>query len=157
MVSIMESDVTPARSLAAVERANAALWTDYPPTPWWYHPAGGAWMAATVACLGAVDDPYVRFTGLVALAGAAQLFQLWYRRYRGAMPRLTSAPDEFKPAIRAFVLGALALVATVAVVVVVADAVLAGVALTFVGATAGLYAYERTYEAAARRTRDRLG
>jgi hypothetical protein len=49
------------------------------------------------------------------------------------------------------------LVAAVIVVGFVLDRPVVAAAGTFVVATAGLYAYEKAYESAARRTKERLG
>jgi hypothetical protein len=163
MVSIMETDATPQEALAAAERATASVWTDYPPTPAWYFPAVGAWGAVLVYAISGVDSSAVQvpvILGLVALSGG---FMGWYQRYRGAMPKLTSAPPEFRRAILAFfavyaVLIAVyaVLIAAVGVVGFALDLPLAAAAGTFVVATAGLYVYEKAYESAARRTKDRL-
>lgn len=157
MVSVMETDATPEQTLAEAERVTAALWTDYPPSPRWYYPAGGAWGAAVVAAVGGIDDPLLLLPAMAALAGLAYWYGSWYRRHRGAMPRIASAPAEFTPAIRAFVAGYVVLAAAVVVVAFALDLLVPGVVLTFVGATAGLYAYEKLYEAAVRRVEQRLG
>jgi hypothetical protein len=156
MVSIMETDATPQEALAAAERATASVWTDYPPTPAWYFPAVGAWGAVLVYAISGVDSSAVQvpvILGLVALSGG---FMGWYQRYRGAMPKLTSAPPEFRSAILAFFAVYAVLIAAVVVVGFALDLPLAAAAGTFVVATAGLYVYEKAYESAARRTKDRL-
>jgi hypothetical protein len=156
MVSIMETDATPQEALAAAERATASVWTDYPPTPAWYFPAVGAWGAVLVYTISGVDSSAVQvpvILGLVALGGG---FMGWYQRYRGAMPKLTSAPPEFRRAILAFFAVYAVLIAAVVVVGFALDLPLAAAAGTFVVATAGLYVYEKAYESAARRTKDRL-
>jgi hypothetical protein len=156
MVSIMETDATPQEALAAAERATASVWTDYPPTPAWYYPAVGAWGAVLVYAISGVDSSAVQvpvILGLTALGGG---FMGWYQRYRGAMPKLTSAPPEFRRAILAFFAVYAVLIAAVVVVGFALDLPLAAAAGTFVVATAGLYVYEKAYESAARRTKDRL-
>jgi hypothetical protein len=157
MVSNMESDAHPGSALAAAERATAAIWTDYPPTPAWYYPAGGAWVAAFVAVGAAVERPLVALPAALALTLVGVAFTRWYTRYRGVLPRLASAPAEFRPAIRVYLAGCVLLTVAVIGVTYLADRLVAGIVLAFVGTTAALYLYERAYEAAARRTRDRLG
>jgi hypothetical protein len=156
MVSIMETDATPQEALAAAERATASVWTDYPPTPAWYYPAVGAWGAVLVYAISGVDSSAVQvpvILGLVALSGG---FMGWYQRYRGAMPKLTGAPPEFRRAIVAFFAVYAVLIAAVVVVGFALDLPLVAAAGTFVVATAGLYVYEKAYESAARRTKARL-
>jgi hypothetical protein len=156
MVSVMETDATPQEALAAAERATASIWTDYPRTPAWYYPAVGAWAAAVVYTVAGVDSSLVQVPvvlGLVALLGA---FYGWYQRYRGAWPKLTSAPPEFRRAIGAYLAVYTLLVAAVIVVGFVLDLPAVAAVGTFVVATAGLYVYEKAYEAAALRTKQRL-
>jgi hypothetical protein len=157
MVSGMESDATPQQALAAAERATASIWTDYPRTPAWYYPAVGAWAAAVVYTVAGVDSAIVQVPVMLALVGLSAGFMGWYQRYRGAMPRLTSAPAEFRRPIWAYFAVYSLLVAAVIVVGFVLDLPLVAAAGTFVVATAGLYAYEKAYESAARRTKERLG
>jgi hypothetical protein len=156
MVSSMETDATPQEALAAAERATASVWTDYPPTPAWYYPAVGAWGAVLVYALSGVDSSAVQLPVILALVALSGGFMGWYQRYRGAMPKLTSAPPEFRRAILAFFAVYAVLVAAVVVVGFALDLPLAAAAGTFVVATAGLYVYENAYESAARRTKDRL-
>jgi hypothetical protein len=152
----MESDVTPAEALAEAERVTARLWTHYPPTPAWYYPAGGAWYAGFVLVVGGLHDrPLLLIVAIAALFALSAWFLRWYTTYRGTFPRLRSAPAEFRPAIRLLVAGHATLLVAVAVLYVTAG--LGAVALlTFCGVTAGLYLYERAYEAAAAATRERL-
>jgi hypothetical protein len=153
----MESDATPQQALAEVERATAGLWAHYPPTPWWYCPASGAWHAGFVLAFGGLHDSLVPLAiAMVALMALAALFASWYTRYRGAIPKVRSAPEEFTPAIAAFVGGYAALAAAVVAVLVTVGYVVAAL-VAFVGVTALLYVYERAYAAAAAATRERLG
>src|SRR5688572_8216865 len=98
----METDATPRDALAAAERATASIWTEYPRTPAWYYPAVGAWGAAVVYTVAGVDSSVVQVPVMLALVGLSAGFMGWYQRYRGAMPRLTSAPAEFRRTIWAF-------------------------------------------------------
>jgi hypothetical protein len=156
MVSIMETDATPQDALAAAERATASIWTEYPPTPAWYYPAVGAWGAAVVYTVAGVDSSAVQVPVMLALMALLGAFIGWYQRYRGAMPKLTSAPPEFRRAILAYLAVYAVLIAAVVVVGFALDQPLAAAAGTFVVATAGLYVYEKAYESAARRTKARL-
>jgi hypothetical protein len=157
MVSVMETDATPQEALAAAERATASIWTGYPRTPAWYYPAVGAWGAALVYAVAGVDSSIIQVAVVLALVALSGGFMGWYQRYRGAMPRLTSAPPEFRRTIGAFFAVYAVLIAAVIVVGFVLDRPVAAAAGTFVVATAGLYVYEKAYESAARRTKDRLG
>jgi hypothetical protein len=153
----MESDVTPQQALVAAERATTALWTDYPPTPRWYHPAIGAWLGALVLSLGALyDEPFLLALPVAVLIGLELWFVRWYKQYRGTLPKALGAPKEFRPAIAAFAAGSTVLLGLAVVLCLTAGPVVAAV-VTFVGATAGTYAYERAYEAAAVATRERVG
>jgi hypothetical protein len=155
MVSCMENDATPQQALAEAERATAALWTDYPPTPSWYYPAVAAWATGYVLAFGALDNLAVLGAASVALGLLAVVFVRWYTNLRGTIPRRQSAPAEFKSAIRAYLLGyILILGATAALFLTVGYLVAA--AFMFVTSTAGLWFYERAYERAAGRTRERL-
>jgi hypothetical protein len=157
MVSAMESDATPQEALAAAERATASVWIDYPPTPGWYYPAVGVWAAALVYTMTGIDSSVVQLPVVLALVAASGAFMGWYQRYRGAMPRLTSAPAEFRRSLGAFFAVYALLIAAVIVVGAVLDLPVVAAAGTFVVATVGLYIYEKAYESAARRTKERLG
>jgi hypothetical protein len=153
----MESDATPQQALAEAERATASLWAHYPPTPRWYCPASGAWHAGYVLAFGGLRDSLVLLAiAMVALMALAVWFMNWYTRYRGAFPKVGSAPQEFTPAIAAFVGGYAILAAAVVVVLVTVGSVVAAL-VAFVGVTALFYVYERAYAAAAAATRARLG
>jgi hypothetical protein len=153
MVSVVESDFDPRRDLAEAERAAAAPYVDYPRTPTWYPPAVGVWAAALVAVLG-VEGHTLRSAGLAALLVLEALFLAWYRRKRGVMPNLRGAPREIAREMRWYVVGAVVVVAVVGGAFAVSSLLAAAVALVLV--TVGVAAYERRYEAAAARTRDRL-
>jgi hypothetical protein len=153
----MESDVTPEQALQDAEQATATLWTDYPPTPSWYYPAGGAWSAGFVLALGGLNDqPLLQLVAMAALFALLVWFANWYTRYRGAIPRVGSAPAEFRPAITILIAGVAVLIGAIALLYVAVGYV-AAAALALVGVTAALYTYERAYEAAAAATRERLG
>ncbi|HEY8525490.1 MAG TPA: hypothetical protein VIL48_11030 [Acidimicrobiales bacterium] len=154
----MESDATPQQALAQAERATAAVWYDYPPTPWWYCPGAGAWHAAFPLAIGGLRDaPALLLVALAALMAVAAGFTTWYTRYRGAMPRVGGAiPAEFRPAVVAFGGGYLTLLVGVAIVFVTAGYGAAAI-VALVGVTAGFAVYERAYAAAAAATRARVG
>lgn len=148
----MESDCDPRAFLTVAERAAAAPYIDYPPTPKWYPPAVGAWAAATVLALSALSDhPAVAGPILLVLVAGEGAFFAWYRRYRQTMPRLHGAPPEINGAFRRYAVG---------VILVVAAFVLAGPILTagvgFVTVTVGLALYERHYAAASDAAQRRL-
>src|SRR5919109_5063410 len=140
----MESDATPQQALDEVERATAALWSHYPPTPWWYCPGSGAWHAGFVLVLGGLhDSPVLLTVAMVGLMAVAAWFTQWYTRYRGAVPRAgRSMPAEFRPAVIAFGGCYLSLLAVVALVFIAVGYVAAAV-VAFVGVTVGVYVFER--------------
>ena len=154
----MESDASPQQALDEVERATAALWSHYPPTPWWYCPGSGAWHAALVLVLGGLhESPLLLAAAMVGLFAVAAWFTTWYTRYRGTIPRVgSSIPAEFRPAVVAF--GAFYVsVLAVVVLVFVGLGYLAAAIVAFVGVTVLFAVYERAYAAAAAATRERLG
>lgn len=140
-------------ALRDADRAEAAPWVVYPPTPRWYPPATGVWAAALVLVLGGLDGMAHKL-GLAGLVAVELGFLAWYRRYRGTWPT-GSAPRELRPALVWFVVGALVVVAVLLLVhVVVGLWPTAVVALA--GVTALMAWYERAYAAAAARARERL-
>lgn len=149
----MESDEIRA-ALRAADRAEAAPWTDYPPTPRWYPPATGAWAAAVTLVLGGLDG-VARTSAVVALLAVELAFLAWYVHYRGGTLPTGTAPRELRPAIARFATATAAVVAGVAVLTLAVD-VLAGAALAFVGVTAVVTCYEHAYAAAICRVRERL-
>jgi hypothetical protein len=154
----MESDATPQQALDEVERATAALWSHYPPTPWWYCPGSGAWHAALVLVLGGLDGRYLlQLVGAVGLLAVAVWFTNWYTTYRGTIPRVgSSMPAEFRPAVIAFGGFYLSVISLVALVFIAVGYVVAAI-VAFVGVTVLFAVYERAYAAAAAATRERLG
>lgn len=153
----MESDADAETLLAVAERAGAAPYVDYPPTPRWYPPATGLWAAAFVLVLtGAWGDAVVFVPGLAVLIGIELAFLAWYRRLRGTMPAIAGAPPEFTRIFRWYAVGVVAVVVAVAGARLLAGP-LAAAAVTLVAVTAGLARYETVYAAAARATVDRLG
>lgn len=153
----MESDAFDlAEAQRTAERAEAAPSVDYSPTPRWYFPAFGAWVAAYVALLGAGVHPAIVVVGMVLLAMLVGAYLGWYQSRAGAMPRLLGGPREFRHAYLWYFLGLAALTGLVALVWLLAGH-LAAVVTAFAGTTVGSYGYERAYATAARRTRERLG
>lgn len=158
MLSTMESDRSPDELrdlLRATERAAAAPYVDFPPTPAWYPPAVGAWVAAGVA-LGAYQPPAAVFFPIVAvMLLSLGAFLRWYQRKRGTMPTLTDAPPEFRAVFTSYWVG-LAVIAAVLVPTVVFAPPVVTVVVAFVMVTAGAAAYERAYANAAAATKNRL-
>lgn len=136
------------------ERAEAAPWVDFPPTPAWYPPATGTWAAAMTAVLAELGG-LVGFVAVVALAAVEAGFLVWYRRYRGTMPN-GAMPAEMRAAATVF---------TVALVVLVTAlfglsqlfATWVPVVVAFAAVTALTTWYERAYADGAARVRARLG
>ncbi|SDE01162.1 hypothetical protein [Nocardioides lianchengensis] len=152
----MESDqLDPHEARRIAERAEAAPYVDYPPTPWWYPPAAGAWAAALVLTMGLAQDHPVAAVGIVALIAVESAFLGWYARYHGAFPSLRRAPAEFRPAFVRYVVGVVSVFVLVGATWWLVGYVAAGgVALVLV--TTGLALYERAFAGAAERTRARL-
>jgi hypothetical protein len=153
----METPADAAADLRELERAAALPYTEYPPTPVWYPAAVGAWSALLLASVLYLRGEPLFVVAVIVLVAVEVGFIAWYRRLRGSMPSLlfTGAPPEFRRAFRGYFVG----LVVVAAVVATASFLLphpVAVALCFVGVTAGLTAYERTYRAAALATRARL-
>ncbi|MET7418927.1 hypothetical protein [Dactylosporangium sp. NPDC005555] len=153
----MESDEIRAQ-LAMVRRAEAAPYIDHPPTPWWYSPVVGAWVAAMIGTFTWWREDVGLFVGsLAALVVLELVFLTWMRRRHGAlpMPGRGTPPAEIAAAWRGY-----ALAVPVVALVVAATWWLAGVlpaaGVAFVLVTAGLAHYERRYAAAAAEARSRL-
>ena len=140
-------------SLRAAERAEAAPWIDYPPTPLWYPPAAGVWAAALTLAF-AMESGSLRSLAVLGLVVLELGFLRWYRRYRGAMPSGVP-PRELRPAI-AVLLAALAVLIVAIVVVSLAWSVWAAAAVALVGVTVVVAWYERAYATATVRARQRL-
>ncbi len=153
MVSDMESYSDPRQDLADAERAAAAPYVDYPPTPAWYPPAVGVWAGALVGVMG-LDADALRYVSLAVLIGLEVLFIAWYRRKRGVNPSLRRAPREIAREMRLYA-GWAVLVLLAVLCAYAIDLVLA-VVLATVLVTVGLTVYERRYARAAAATRTRL-
>jgi hypothetical protein len=152
----MESIEDPRTALRIVERAGAAPYIDYPPTPRWYPFAVGVWAALMVlACDGASSRPAVFIPVIVLLVAAEGAFFAWYRRYMQTWPSMRSAPREINAAYRRYAVGAVSVLAVCVAVFVLIGPVVCAV-VTFALVAAGLALYERTYAAAATATRNRL-
>jgi hypothetical protein len=144
--------------LRAVERSEAAPYIHYPPTPWWYSPAVGAWAAAFVGTFVWWRVNAVAFlAALIVLIALDLVFLRWMRRRHGAlpMPGHGTPPPEIATIWRAYLLGLVVVVAAVALAWWLGG-VLVGSITAFLTVTSGLAIYERRYAAAAARARERL-
>lgn len=136
-------------ALREADRAEAAPWVEFPPTPWWYVPAASLWAGSLVLAL--AFDNKALFFALIALE---LLFLAWYRRYRRLWPT-GSAPQELRRPIVAMVVALAGSIGATLLVHALAGPWWAAATMTLT--TAGILAwYERAYVAAARRTRERL-
>jgi len=155
MLSGMESNGNLHETLRAADRAAAAPWVDYPPTPWWHYPCFGLWAAAMVVTYGAFHDHVVVFLpcylALIALVG---VYIVWQRRRRGVSP-YGWPPREVRVVCGWYLAGYLVLYGIVVAVMVWSWACAAAVA--FAASTAGLVWFEAGYARAVRRVRSRLG
>ncbi|MGB3698603.1 MAG: hypothetical protein WBA05_14330 [Gordonia sp. (in: high G+C Gram-positive bacteria)] len=155
----MESDQQPddVRVLLRIaERAAAAPFVDYPPTPSWYPPAVGAWTAALAGVLAHRPAPVIAIPILVLLVGLLGGFVGWYTRLRGTMPTITDAPPEFRHLFKRYLAGVIAVAAIVIALMLFTPAPI-GIGAAFVLVTAAIALYERAYARAAVATRERLG
>ena len=141
--------------MRATDRAAAAPWTDYPPTPLWYPPVTGVWAGLLVAVIGQRGaHPAVALAGLLVLVALEYAFLVWYRRYRGTMPA-SVPPAEFRAPMARLLLG----VAVIAGLAWLTDQLvgLGGAAVVVAVLVTVLIAwYETAYAAAAAATRERL-
>ena len=157
LLSSMESVHEAQAALAVSERASAAPYVDYPPTPKWYPFAAGVWCALMVLALHGLSSSTAIFAPIVvALVVAEVAFIAWYRRYRKTMPTMRHAPREINAAFKRYFAGCVVVLAIFAAVWI-AFGPYAAAAAAFVLVSAGLELYERSYAAAAAATKQRLG
>lgn len=151
----MESNRDAAESLRQADRAAAAPYIDYPPTPRWYPLATGLWAAVFCLAMAIPADSPLRALALLGLVVVELAFLMWYRRYRGTMPR-GRAPEEIRQVLLRFVVGAAVVLAVVGLTLWLASPWVAAVVALVVVPPAVAW-YERAYADAAARTRARLG
>lgn len=147
--------MSPQELLAEAERAAAAPYIDYPPTPRWYAPAVGLWAAAGLL-LWATDHLVVSIVGFVLWAVVLGAFLGWYRRYRGTTPTLRGAPTEITQAYRRYFVGVAVVFGIVVAVFRFVGPWPTAVAVLIL-VSAGLAWYERDYARAACAARARVG
>lgn len=156
MVSSMESFYDPRQDLADVERAAAAPYVDYPPTPRWYPASVGLWSTALVAADGWFRHNTPLFVATIVLLIATNIaFISWYRRLRGTMPSMRHAPAEIVREMAWMLVGCVVVVALVALTFATIGT-LAACVVTFVLVMSGVAWYERRYARAADAVRARL-
>ncbi|QRY63358.1 hypothetical protein JVX90_03750 [Gordonia sp. PDNC005] len=141
-------------ALREAERAAAAPFVDYPPTPPWYSPAVGAWFTCLAAIVWYRPDTKFAIPAMIVLIALVGAFVAWHTRVRGTMPTLTGAPRELRGPMLAYAAGVVVIAAVVIPLGMWEP--LAGVLATFVLVTAGIAAYEAAYARAARAVRERL-
>lgn len=157
----MESDSDLRSQLRDLERAEAAPYTETPPTPRWYVPAAALWAGALAALVKLTrgDDPARLWAaaGIIGLAALIGVYVGWYQRYHGAAPSLRGRkPVEIRRVIWGYAAGALVVLAANAAVIAVAPWWACAV-FGFLTAGAGLWWYERAYARAAAAAKERLG
>jgi hypothetical protein len=153
----MES-TSAAEQLRAIERGEAAPYIRFPPTPWWYYPAVGAWAAGFVGTFHWWRVNGVLFvSSLVLLIALELLFIGWMKRRHGALPipGYGRPPAEIASVWRGYLAGLLMVIAAVAFAWWLSG-VAVGAAVAFLTVTAGLAVYEWRYGRAAARLRERL-
>jgi hypothetical protein len=138
------------------ERAEAAPYVDIVPTPWWFAIAGASWAGALVTMLALTEHSSpISAVGIGLLLLAQMAFVAWYPRRHGVLPSRKGAPPEFGPTFARYPFGLLAIIVVTAAVWLLLNAwVAAATAAVLVGV--GITVYERAYDAAAARTRQRL-
>jgi hypothetical protein len=136
-------------ALREAERAEAAPWTDYRRTSWWFAPAAGAWAGLVVLLLW-LDDHLFWVANLFWIIGAN-----WWQRRRGVVPRGLSPREQWRPA--AIWVALLLASAGIAYVVWRQVDPRVAAAVTAVLVTISYAWYDRAYARAAERTRARLG
>lgn len=162
MLATMESDrdgpmVDPGVLLAEAERAAAAPYVDYPPTPWWFFPGAGLWVGAMVLAIANMPErPALSVVAVLVLVMVEIGFFTWYRKRRGTSPTLRDAPVEVSRAMRRYWIG-LSVVIIIGVLVAWLASVVAAAAVLAIAVTIGLVLYERDYGRQAAATRQRLG
>lgn len=157
MVSTMESNETADRDLQRAERAAAAPWIDYKPSPWWLVPSFALLEGALVLLLGERENIHGAVFAVTAVLLVFLLFA-WLgaaMSRHGVVPRLRHAPAEFVALLRAYYAGFALLVAVVVIMYVGVGSRVAAVAAA-VGAAGGLYLYEWYYAKVAEAVRTRL-
>lgn len=157
----MESDS--AEVLRDAERAEAAPFVDYPPTPWWYPVAAGLWVGGVATVVVASlrwssNGPLVLVPltlAQMALLVVLGAFIRWYRRRWGSWPVMRNAPAEIRRAYKECGVASVAVLGvTVALWLTLGP--LWGAGLLALSFAAMIAWYERRYAAAAQRVRERL-
>ncbi|MBW9207331.1 hypothetical protein KV102_08790 [Mumia sp. zg.B53] len=157
----MESDDEIRAQLRTLERAEAAPYTDFRPTPRWFLPAAALWGGSLAALvrLGRSDSrpaEIVAVVGIIGLSALLGVYVAWYQSYHGATPSLfRKKPPEIRRVMGFYAVGAAVVLALNALTVAVAPWWVCAV-VGFVTTAAGLWWYERAYVAAAAATKKRL-
>lgn len=154
----MESDrLDPEDARRIMERAEAAPYVDQPAAPAWYPVVVGLWAAglAAVVTIGLTTD---RSTSpwILLLVALELVFLRWLVRRQGAMPDFRRPPREFRGVLVRYLVGVAAVLLATGGAAVLAGPGAAALA-AFVTVTAGATLHERSFAAAAARTRERLG
>ena len=150
----MESNESARDLLREADRAEAAPWVDFPPTPAWYPASVGIWGAALTLVLGVLEEPW-RPVATLALVAIEVAFIRWYRSYRGTMPKGPMPQEMRRPALL-MALGLAAIVVAAGALVMLGQPWVAA-GLVLVTAIPLTWWYERAYAAAAERAKARLG
>lgn len=145
------------------ERAEAAPYIDYRPTPRWIYAAAGGWCAFVVGLRWFDDSELpgkdaVQIGGVVVMIALVAAFVAWHRRYYGFRPPSLWSPKPRE--IRSAYLGYLVGVAVVIALIALTFAVGGWPAATGVAGVAGAggyWLYDRAYAGQAAKVRARLG
>ncbi len=141
------------RQLHEIEWGEAAPWVSYPPMGWWWPPAFGVW-AGTYTLTAGLLDGFAR-SAVYLLHLLVMLAAIWWmRRVRGTYPTGRS-PRELKgPLLMLF--GGAGLVGLAAWGCYEVLGVWAAASAAALLSWALVAAYERSYDRAAARVRERL-
>lgn len=150
----MESDAY--EMMSELERAEAAPYVYYEPTPWWCGPYFGAYFVALVLGFGA-DHSLVQLATLVVTLGSLFLVVRYIKRRNGVlpMPGRGNPPPEIARAYRLYFWSLIPVGAFLILCFLLLRPPVTA-AIAFVTVTAGFVVYDRTYGRAAAAVRERL-
>lgn len=153
----MESDAH--ETMAELERAEAAPYIDYRPTPWWVAPYFGLYFVGLVLAFAWTSDAYrpVYFAILAVLLVSLFVVVRHIKRRNGALPfpGRGTPPPEIARVYRLY-FWSLIPVAAVLLLSFFLLPVPVSAVIAFVTVTAGVVLYDRVYERAAVVVRERL-
>lgn len=153
MLSTMESTRD---TLLEAERAAAAPYLAYRPTPWWLAPGVGLLFGVAVFLDG--GGAISQIVGTIVLLGGMLTLVVWQSRRHGALPRFgRDLPREFRLPIAEYVVEAVVVLFAGLALSQGLDLAWFGGLVAFIGMTATVTRYEHNWRAAEPKVRRRLG